>query len=314
MSVVVFLGPTLPRDVAAELLPNAVFLPPAGQADVLSAVTTHQPDAIGIIDGVFGQSLSVWHKEILFALHQGVRVVGGASMGALRAAELDSFGMEGVGEIYRRFRCGDLTDDDEVALLHADADLAFRPLSEPMVNVRATLQRACLERVISDGDHHTVLDAAKRLHFPDRTLAQIMEGADLRPEVADRLTSYFRCHYVDLKASDARLLLEALRAEPAERPPLEMVHTSGFARLYNDERRVRHEGVELPLHDIAAHAALNLPEFDDLNFDALNRALVQVLARLLGVDVTPDELEAEAARFRRERGLTDEPSVDVWRG
>ena len=57
-------------------------------------------DAILIVDGEFGQSLSVWHKEILHALHRGIRVVGASSMGALRAAELDRFGMEGVGEIY----------------------------------------------------------------------------------------------------------------------------------------------------------------------------------------------------------------------
>ncbi len=313
MRVVVFLGPTLRPDVAGEILPGAFFLPPAGQADILSALTTHQPDVVGLIDGVFGQAPSVWHKEILFALHRGVRVVGAASLGALRAAELDSFGMEGVGEIYRRFRSGELTDDDEVALLHADTDLAFRPLSEPMVNVRATLERACRDHVVTDGQERAVLESAKRLHFPDRTLHHIIAGADLSADVAETLSSYFRSHYVDLKASDARLLLETIRDAPSERRPVEMVHSRGFDRLYNEERRARHLDAELPLRDIAAYAALALPDFDHLNFNALNRALVLVLAQLLDVDVTPDELEAEAARFRRERGLGDATSVQAWR-
>ena len=56
------------------------------------------PGAIGVIDGYFDGVPSVWHKEILWALSQGIRVFGGASMGALRAAELDGFGMTGVSD------------------------------------------------------------------------------------------------------------------------------------------------------------------------------------------------------------------------
>lgn len=40
----------------------------------------------------------------------------------LRAAELHSFGMEGVGRILESYRDGILTDDDEVALVHGPAD------------------------------------------------------------------------------------------------------------------------------------------------------------------------------------------------
>ena len=38
--------------------------------------------------------------------------------GAVRAAELDRYGMEGVGEIYASYRDGWLTADADVALLH----------------------------------------------------------------------------------------------------------------------------------------------------------------------------------------------------
>ena len=36
---------------------------------------------IGLIDGFFENVASVWHKEILFALSEGVQVFGAASMG-----------------------------------------------------------------------------------------------------------------------------------------------------------------------------------------------------------------------------------------
>jgi hypothetical protein len=57
------------------------------------------PAAIGVIDGYFEVVPTVWHKEILWAMAQGIHVFGAASIGALRAAELDSFGMRGVGRL-----------------------------------------------------------------------------------------------------------------------------------------------------------------------------------------------------------------------
>ena len=61
---------------------------------------------IGLIDGYFDGVPAVAHKEILWALDQGIRVLGAASMGALRAAELAPFGMEGVGAIWRDYADG----------------------------------------------------------------------------------------------------------------------------------------------------------------------------------------------------------------
>ena len=99
-------------------------------------------DELDLIAGAFGQSLSVWHKEILFALEQGIVVLGAASMGALRAAELDRFGVQGVGEVYRLFSSGALEDDDEVAVMHQPREQGYSPLTCAMVNIRATLARA----------------------------------------------------------------------------------------------------------------------------------------------------------------------------
>lgn len=67
----VFLGPSLSRSEATEIL-DAIYLPPAKQSDILSLVRNQQPKSIILIDGEFGQSLSVWHKEILYALDAGL--------------------------------------------------------------------------------------------------------------------------------------------------------------------------------------------------------------------------------------------------
>ena len=67
---------------------------------------------------------------------------GAASLGALRAAELDRFGMCGIGSIFEASRDGNLEDDDEVALAYCVEELTYRPASEPMVNIRATLSAA----------------------------------------------------------------------------------------------------------------------------------------------------------------------------
>ena len=92
--VYVFVGPTLAvSDARAEL--DAVYLPPVTAGDV-HRLWRLRPRAIGIIDGFFEHAPAVWHKEILWIMEQGVHVFGSAGMGALRAVELEMFGMRGV--------------------------------------------------------------------------------------------------------------------------------------------------------------------------------------------------------------------------
>ena len=104
--LVAFLGPSLPADEARRIAPGAALLPPAGQGDVWPALE-RRPRAIALVDGVFEGRPSVWHHELLDALDAGVAVFGGASMGALRAAELAGHGMVGVGEIHRAYATGE---------------------------------------------------------------------------------------------------------------------------------------------------------------------------------------------------------------
>ena len=112
-STIVFAGPSIDEASVCERI-VAKVVGPIRRGD-LEHVREYR--IVVIIDGEFGQSLSVSPKEILAAIDCGAVVIGASSMGALRASELDAFGMLGVGWIYKRFRKAEVRRDDEVALL-----------------------------------------------------------------------------------------------------------------------------------------------------------------------------------------------------
>jgi TfuA protein len=203
---VVFLGPSLAREQAAQLLPGAIFCPPIRRGD-LRSLLDEPPPAVGIVDGEFFQSLAVSPKEILPLLERGVPVYGAASMGALRAVELESYGMRGVGRIFELFRSGRLTADDEVALMFCPATL--RPLSEPLVNIRLALSAAHRAGLISLAELIGVTRRMKALYFPERTrqrlFAELEESTGA--ERATRVRQWWLAAAPDTKAEDARLLL-----------------------------------------------------------------------------------------------------------
>ncbi len=147
--IVIFRGPSISIEEAQKHLNNATYLPPAMQGDMYQAYKKYKPRIIGLIDGNFERIPSPWHKEILYLLSQNIKIFGAASMGALRAAELDNFGMIGVGEIYHDYTHGVIEDDDEVAILHSPQELGYKPLSDAMVDIRKTLQKAENETIIS---------------------------------------------------------------------------------------------------------------------------------------------------------------------
>lgn len=188
---IVFLGPSLPRAQAAQIL-DAEYRPPAGQGDLFAACA-QRPSAIGLIDGVFKDAPTVRHREILWALSQGIPVFGAASMGALRAAELSGHGMIGVGLIYRWFRRHDLLPDDAVAVAHGPAALGSMPLSDALVDIRRSVQAARRAGALSPAQAARHLASATAQHFPDR-----------------RLPAALHDHRVWQKSKDARALLTRL--------------------------------------------------------------------------------------------------------
>src|SRR5271169_3669655 len=175
MTMFVFVGPTLPAGEIART-GDFVCLPPVAQGDLYRAAR-RRPSAIGIIDGYFSGAPSVWHKEILWAMSEGVPVFGSASMGALRAAELHVFGMRGVGKIFEAFRDGALEDDDEVAVLHGPAEIGYLAASEPMVNIRETLALAETKGILAPESRRSLERFAKSLYFGERDWPTLLAAA-----------------------------------------------------------------------------------------------------------------------------------------
>lgn len=221
MSIIVFTGPTLSHSDAAEIL-AADYRPPVSEGDVYRA-SLERPQAIGIIDGYFESVPSVWHKEILHALAQGIHVFGSASMGALRAAELAAFGMVGVGATFEAFTSGLLEDDDEVAVIHGPAELGYPALSEAMVNIRRTLSDAYGEGVISAASRGALEGIGKALDYRLRALPRIIAIArDISMAEAElcQLEAWLSLGRVDQKREDAILMLQTMgeRLKPDTAP------------------------------------------------------------------------------------------------
>jgi len=212
MPVYVFVGPTIPATaVRGEL--DAICCPPAAGGDIYRAARDH-PKAIGLIDGYFERMPSVWHKEVLWAMAEGVHVFGAASIGAIRAAELAPFGMEGVGAVFEAYRDGRLEDDDEVAVAHGDAEDNYQALSEPMVNIRATLATAQELAVVGGATRAVLEQVAKSLFYPERHYPTILERAAALGAAGteiDALRTWLPDGRVDQMRTDAVAMLRCMR-------------------------------------------------------------------------------------------------------
>lgn len=238
MKAAVFLGPSLDLALAKQEL-DATFLPPARQGDVYRAAR-QKPDVIGIVDGNFERVLSIAHKEILWAMREGIHVYGAASMGALRAAELATYGMVGIGAVFRRFESEELEDDDEVAIAHASVDEGYRSLSVAMVDMRFTVEAAVGSGVIDDTTALELIRVAKSLFYPDRTYPAVLERVERNGSLAS-FRSFLSSGRVHQKRDDALELLRALKAlasdpvAPKPIPPKKILywfeHTDAFEEL-----------------------------------------------------------------------------------
>jgi hypothetical protein len=204
-----FAGPSLYGDIAGGRIaaaPGIVCRGPAAQGDVAAAVLDGAT-AIGLVDGRYEDVAAPWHKEILFALSEGVTVYGGASLGALRAAECTHFGMIGVGEIFARYVSGDLVDDSAVAQLHAPAELDYMPLTEALVNVEATVRRLVMRALIEPALAQALEASARSLFFKRLTYETVIEHAGTPAETLALIAN----HRIDQKRADARALVARMR-------------------------------------------------------------------------------------------------------
>jgi hypothetical protein len=255
---------------------------------------------------------------------QGIHVYGSASMGALRAVELAAFGMEGVGAIFEAYRDGRLEDDDEVAVAHGPAETGFRPLSVAMANIRCTLLAARKARVIGSRTRTTLERIGKRLFYPDRTYARILQGA-AEAGVAESelraLREWLPQGEVNQKRADAIAMLRVMRGRLAADPELKrVIYPFEYTETWDQSR---HHAGELGLDEGGRPDGVPLDRLlDELRLQgeayvrarqgALLRSLALEETWRLGIAIMPEMLEETAGEFRQDRGLLESADVQRW--
>lgn len=318
----IFSGPTLAAALSHLTLPAGILLlPPAAQGDVYRAAR-NKPLAIGIVDGYFEGQASIWHKEILFAMTEGVHIFGSASMGALRAAELHPFGMRGIGKIFEAYRDGELEDDDEVAVLHAPDDAGFLPLSEPMVNIRATLREAAQHDVIDTETSARLVALAKSTFYQERSWPVLLANAAAQsPAVrglAD-LEAWLQDHRIDQKEADALLMIQAMslcldETKPPTPANFHFEWTEAWDEVVRQANDVPGQWADF---DDASSGASVLEEVrlafspeDPLFRLALLRHLTQGAPNARAQE--PPDASAALKAFRQQHGLYRRADLDEW--
>ncbi len=322
MGAVVFAGPTIRADRIRELLPGARVEPPAAQGDLFRAARRGAP-AILLIDGYFERVPAVWHKEVLWAMAQGIPVFGAASMGALRAAELADFGMVGIGSVYESYVTGETTDDDEVAVIHGPRELGFPALSIAMVDIRATLAAAQAANVINSATAERMAAEAKSLYYPERNYAAIHAALAQDTAAATELSAFgdWRAvHGFSQKCRDAEaaLLEVARRLDAGISPPevrFDFAHTqvwNAFLQSLDDSPRTdtdaTNEGVEPILNELRLDPAL----WVEARRAAEARATAIALAEATAGPPTSPELRYGAEAIRRDKGLEEAADLARW--
>ncbi|SNQ59888.1 TfuA-related McrA-glycine thioamidation protein [Candidatus Methanoperedens nitratireducens] len=211
MRAVVYTGTSINHSDAMKIL-EAEYRPPVRRDDIRKLMKS-PPEIIGIIDGVFFDSAAVAHREIIEALRGSVIVVGGGSMGALRASELEPYGMIGVGRVYEMYRSGAVESDDEVAVTFNDETM--EALSLPLVNIRLTVKAMQEAGVLTGEQASAVVDVTRKLFYPDRNYRNIagecIKKGVIGDKEKDKLLGDFRNYEVDVKREDAVLVLERIK-------------------------------------------------------------------------------------------------------
>ncbi|MEV7521350.1 TfuA-like protein [Streptomyces sp. NPDC091371] len=241
--VVVHAGPTISAADVRAVLPEAEVRPPAGRGDLL-ADPWRPGDVVVVIDGYFRERRSVGHKEILQVLTEGVDVVGAASMGALRAAELAPCGMRGLGAVYEMYASGEIDGDDEVGVLHGPAEMGYPAQTVALVNLRYGCKEGAETGLVPAESGRRIVAAAAALPFTHRGWKDIERALDEHDHDALRtLEEMIGSGVWDLKRLDAMSALRAVarRGAAAPAPLAAEVPFTGISRTQSLVRRTRRE-------------------------------------------------------------------------
>lgn len=193
-------------NIDRSLIHRIDFKPSIKRGDIITLLNNKIFfDEIIIIDGVFDQSRSITHKEILLALERGIKVTGLSSIGALRAAELHEFGMFGFGEIFNMYFRGEIDADDEVAVSFVNKNGKIYS-TIPLINIRKTVEKNALDKEI--------FKKAKEIFYKERTWAR------LRKVLSKKQFKQIVTNYMDFKEKDVIEYLRTISKKSIKHPKI----------------------------------------------------------------------------------------------
>ena len=212
---IVFLGPSLSIEKARKII-NAEFLPPAKKGDFIKLSLTSEKKVIILIDGVFLQDYPPTPIEVFQVVNKNnFQVYGASSLGALRAVELEKFGMNGYGRVFELFKKDIINSDDEVAVTF---DNSYNLLSEAMIDIRYNLFLAFKKGIIDKETKQLITRTAKKIYFPFRSYENIVKKSielysDRRDTIED-FHNFVSTQRQSLKELDAMGILKKIADNP----------------------------------------------------------------------------------------------------
>jgi TfuA protein len=211
---IIFIGPSLCPEKARKIL-EADYRPPAKKGDLLRLAGLETiVNIVGLVDGLFLQDYPPTPIEVYqLAIKKNMILVGGASLGALRAVELEKFGMVGIGKIFELYKKGKIHADDEVAVTFSEDRQVLQ--SEAMIDIRFNLFLAQRKKIIDEVTKRTIAKVAKSTYFPYRNYGDIIDQSKkLYPELTSQLEAFRSYIYVyrqSLKERDAIKLIRYIK-------------------------------------------------------------------------------------------------------
>jgi hypothetical protein len=201
--------------------------------------------------------------------------------------------------------------------------MGFPALSEPMVNIRATIESAVDQNIIERDAGDALNNTAKRLYFHDRNWKVVLDAAadQVATEQIRALQAWLPTGQVDVKRDDAVKMLMMLQ-ELVSFGPAPKESNFAFEWTYQWDMVTR-EVVEEPA--LVPYGA-NDVSYDDLldelrvDPDVYSRLSALALLRLLALkepsasiqDLDRSALKSRMHRFRVENGLMTKRALDAW--
>ena len=187
---------------------------PACQSDIYSIINYRSYKRIILADGLYKSIPAPWHKEILMALEMNIEVYGVASLGALRAAELDVYGMKGSGQVYEYIR-SNIVDDSEVAVVHKPERNKWEAMTLAHVEVKYWGEEMRRQGKITNETYEHINNWSRQTNFERRTKKGLIKemGLTINNSKELILETWFSQKQLDLAK-----LLENLDKKADEKP------------------------------------------------------------------------------------------------